>query len=125
MAQAQISKILNARVIIENYNVWEKIIEILAINESWSALKSIIESVVKAIEELDYKDENILSIVKKTMQLYLYSTINRALALVWGTEVEELIDDLRRQYVGLEDYRRFYCKTRMLDKSVMPIFIDM
>ena len=80
---------------------------------------------VKAIEELDYKDENILSIVKKTMQLYLYSTINRALALVWGTEVEELIDDLRRQYVGLEDYRRFYCKTRMLDKSVMPIFIDM
>lgn len=135
--EKQIFKILNPRVIIENYNVWEKIIEILVINEAWSALKDIIQNIVDAIDALDYKNNAILSEVKKTLQLYLNSTLRRSLALVWGTEVEEFVEALCRQYVSREgesriivkrlrkEYRKAYCTTRMVDKSVMPIFIDM
>lgn len=135
--EKQIFKILNPRVIIENYNVWEKIIEILVINESWDALKDIIKNIVDAIEALDYRNDTILSEVKKTLQSYLYSTLSRALALVWGTEVDEFIESLRKQYASREnesqiivihlrkEHRKAYCKTRMVDKSVMPIFIDM
>lgn len=135
--EKQIFKILNPRVIIENYNVWEKIIEILVINEAWSALKDIIQNIVDAIDALDYKNNTILSEVKKTLQLYLNSTLRRSLALVWGTEVEEFVEALCRQYVSREgesriivkrlrkEYRKAYCTTRMVDKSVMPIFIDM
>lgn len=135
--EVQIKKILNPRVIIENYNIWDKIIEILVINESWDALKDIIESIVKAIDALDYKDKNQLFVVKQTMQLYLYSTLSRAIALVWGMKVEQFINDLYKQYVSKEEdyqiiveylckkHRKEYCKTRMIDKSVMPIFVDM
>ncbi len=135
--EKQIFKILNPRVIIENYNVWEKIIEILVINESWSALKDIVSTIVDAIDVLDYRDDTILAEVKKTLQLYLYSALSRSLALVWGTEVDEFIESLCKQYVSRENqsqiivshlwrnHRKAYCKTRMVDKSVMPIFIDM
>ena len=135
--EKQICKILNPRVIIENYNVWEKIIEILVINESWDSLKNTIKNIVDAIDALDYANVDILSEVKNTLHLYLYSTLSRTLALVWGEEVDELIESLCKQYVSSEykvrimvkhiwkKHRKAYCKTRMVDKSVMPIFIDM
>lgn len=135
--EKQIFKILNPRIIIENYNVWEKIIEILVINESWSALRDIVNTIVGAIDVLEYRDDTILAEVKKTLRLYLYSALSRSLALVWGTGVDEFIESLCKQYVSREnqsqinvnhlwkDHRKAYCKTRMVDKSVMPIFIDM
>lgn len=135
--EKQIFKIITPRVIIENFNVWEKIIEILVINESWDALKDIKKNIIDAIESLDYRNDTILSEVKKTLKLYLYSTLSKSLALVWGTEVDELIETLCKQCVTREnesqlvvkylskEHRKAYCKTRMIDKSVMPIFIDM
>lgn len=135
--EEQIIKILNPRIIIDNYNAWEKVIEILVINESWDTLKSVTESMIKAIEALEYNDENLLFVVKQTMHFYLYSALNRALALVWGREVDAFIDDLRKHNVGRkgnfriiahpvwEEHRKAYCKTRMIDKSVMPILVDM
>lgn len=134
--ETQIHKILTQRVIIENYNVWEKIVEILVINESWDALKKIVEEVLAAIGALSYNDKNILSAIKDTMHLYLNSTLCRALALVWGSDADEFINRLSKLYVSRKESPKFdlehfienrkaYCKTRMVDKSVMPIFIDM
>lgn len=132
--EVQINKILNPRVIIENYNVWEKIIEILVINESWETLKKIIERIHDAIDALEFQDDEILSEVKKTMRLYLYSILGRALSLVWGMEVKEFVNDVcnlcmsrvdnsRRFLSG--DHRKAYCMARMHDKSVTPICVDM
>lgn len=133
----QIFKILNPRVIIENYIVWEKIVEVLVINESWEALMQIVENIIDAINALSYKDNFILSEIKKSMHLYLSSILCRSLALVWGDEIDEFIDTLCKRHISREDdsqrvtryacgeQRKAYCKTRMVDKSVMPIFIDM
>ena len=71
------------------------------------------------------------------MLLYLYSTLSRSLALVWGDEIDEIIEGVCRRHVGRQNdsqrvinnlfvkQRKSYCETRMVDKSVMPIFIDM
>lgn len=135
--EKQIVKILNPRVIIENYNVWEKIIEILVINESWDTLKIVVDNITKAIISLSYKDGDVLKNIQKTMYGYLLSIISRTFALVWGTETKEVVKSLcyiimsaDRETQMLENYiiesqRKAYCKTRMVDKSVMPIFIDM
>ena len=135
--EKQIFKILTPRVIIENYIIWEKIIEVLVINEAWDVLKSIVDNIIDAINVLDYENEEILSKVKTTMLLYLYSTLSRSLALVWGDEIDEIIEGVCRRHVGRQNdsqrvinnlcvkQRKFYCETRMVDKSVMPIFIDM
>lgn len=132
--EVQICRILNPRVIIENYGVWEKIIEILVINESWSTLHKIVDSFVDAIDTLTYENANICKVVKETLNKYLYSVLSRALSLVWGMKAEEFIADLNRTYVNRdfisqhivnESHRKAYCNTKMMDKSVMPIFVDM
>ena len=134
--EKQMSKILNERVLIENYNVWEKIVEILVMNESWDGLKDLIQRVIKAIDALEYQDEEQLFQIKQTMQLYLYSILSRAMALVWGKQVDLWIDSLAQEYADRQDYvmlskdewdshRRAYCRTRMVDKSVTPILVDM
>lgn len=131
--ERQILKILNSRVIIENYNVWEKIVEVLTINESWQMLKDIVQNILEAIELLQYRDYTVLLEVKKTLRLYLHSALGRSLALVWGTEVDNLILVLCKLFESEENNfgddfnkdRRAYCETRMIDKSVMPIIVDM
>ena len=135
--EKQICKILSPRVIVENYTVWEKVIEILVINESWDSLSNVIKNIMESINLLDYRDKDILKKVQDTMIFYMHSILNRSLALVWGSEVNKFIDDFCKQYASKEDDSQFlynnffqwsrkaYCETRMLDKSVMPIFIDM
>ena len=135
--ERHISKIFNSRVIIENYTVWEKIVEVLVINESWEPLKVVIKNIVEAINSLDYQNADMLVIVKNTMKLYLYATLSRCLALVWGTEIKEIIEAVCRECINYvndrekcicylsEEHRKSYCETRMIDKSVMPIFQDM
>lgn len=133
----QLDKIFNNRVIIENYSVWEKVIEILVINESFTALKKFIDSIVDAINSLTYKSKRILRREQKTLFLHLHAALNRSLALVWGEDIEQYIVNLyNNDLVGIEQLghisikeinkkRKAYCKTRMVDKSVMPVFIDM
>lgn len=135
--ESQITKIFNQRVIIENYNVWEKIIEILVINQSFVTLQEFINNIVDAIESLCYEDEMVLVNEKETLYLYLFSALCRSLALVWGKDVKEFIRNLailNKEYGEqtpesvcriINAQRKAYCKTRMMDKSVMPIFIDM
>ncbi len=134
--EKEIRKVLNPRVTIENYHVWEKIVEILVINESWDALKDIIESVVQAIDALEYKDKKRLRDVKRTMQMYIFSVLSRATALIWGEQADQFIFSLSQTYINLGKYptnagdswknhRKAYCHTRMIDKSVTPILPDM
>lgn len=133
--EKQIFKIMNPRVIVENYSVWEKIVEILVINEFWDGLKQFIQMVKEAIDLLDYKDDTLINVVRKTLRKYLLAALGRSLALSWGKEVNEIVEFIYTQYKDnkiqlLEKYefdrkRKGYCVTRMVDKSVMPIFIDM
>ena len=134
--EAEIAKIFNQKVIIENYGVWEKVIEILAVNGSYEALIEFVKNVVEAIDALLYEKEDVLYDVKNTLYLYLYSSLCRPLALVWGGLVADVVRKLC-QCIGdkggiswisasaVSMQRKNYCGTRMLDKSVMPIFIDM
>ncbi len=134
--EAEIAKIFNPKVIIENYGVWEKVIEILAVNGSYETLIEFVNKVVEAIDTLLYEKEDVLYDVKNTMYLYLYSSFCRPLALVWGRPVEDAVrkvcqcigDKGGMSWISVSTVamqRKNYCGTRMLDKSVMPIFIDM
>ncbi len=134
--EKEISKVFNPKVIIENYNVWEKVIEILVVNESYDSLKNFIGKVAATIKNLLYVNEDILRNEKKTLYLYLYSSLCRALALVWGAHIDGLVNVICKcvgdewELLGISSLtmtlqRKAYCSTRMIDKSVMPIFVDM
>ena len=135
-----IVKALNARDIIENYCTWEKIFEVLIIDEAFDTLEDVVEKICSAIENLNYNkkiNENIEYCLKKTLHLYMYSALSRSLALVWGEKIDETIRKLNEKLLetnkiiavdiaySMNSQRKAYILTRMVDKSVMPIFVDL
>lgn len=126
----QILKIFNPKVTIENYGVWEKVIEILVINEDFDTLEKFIKRIIESIDMLSCKDTEKVPTVQNSLKDYLKSALCRPLGLVWGENVDEFIENVCTDYLQLPHQsvnirRKAYCKTKMIDKSVMPIFIDM
>lgn len=143
-----IELIFTPRVIIENYSTWEKIIEILIINERLDTAKAFILKVVDAIFRLEYSDsasngEN----MRRSLLYVLIASIHKVHSLIWGHDVEEYLqtiydeicskyienNELHNRYIHLLscfDYRNItsmrkkYCETRMTDKYAMPMAVD-
>ena len=130
-----IAKIYDRRVIIDNYITWEKVIEIFVVNRQFKSLGVFIKKVIDAIEHIQYNDnvngkdggreENL----KKNLKDYLYVAWIRALALMWGAEAAKHIDSLRKCFNNKEKYeidmyRRRYLLTRMYDKYIVPVLLD-
>lgn len=133
--EKDILKIFNLRTIIENYTVWEKIIEIFVINERFRAIENFAMQIIAAIESIEYdKDDSNVSekSIKNTLYLYFHSALLRSFALVWKDEREEILhkiydkdsfaNNMPNEYSKLI---KAYCQTCMIDKSVMPIIISM
>lgn len=133
--EKDINVIFNNKVIIENYLSWEKVIEIFVINERFETVKQFVFNVLNAINELMYNNKNkVITIekIKSSLYLHLYSAVNRAFALVWNDKSSKILKEiyykLKKFCIDIEntDKKRInYCKTRMVDKYVMPIPIDM
>ncbi len=143
--EKDVLKIFNTRSIIENYIVWEKVIEVFVINEHFETTKKFIKRVIEAINTLKYsKDDKTASVtdIQGALYMFLHSAISRSFALVWKKECKDIISFIYinenlseklllnkfwwgacSKYLKVE--RQAYCKTRMIDKSVMPIIIDM
>lgn len=146
--EREIIKIFNSHVIIENYTTWEKVIEIFTINERYDALKLFLENITSAIEKCELHDAElcgphsdeklgaeIIAGVKEALYLHLNSAVCRAFSLVWSEKTQWVISKIYDNKTNKKTnkiiidavniMRRAYLSTRMMDKSVMPIFIDM
>lgn len=131
--EKDIIKVFNARAIIENYSAWEKIIEILIINERFSALKDFCYKINKAIETIHVVDkyEEYTSNIKNALYTQLHSCLCRNLGLVWKKDRKEVQNEIYCNFLSekideeADELIQGYCRARMLDKSVMPILIDM
>lgn len=139
--ERDIHKIFDKQVIIENYILWEKIIQVFVINERFSTALKFIQNIISAIDSISYDDGDETcdsDKIKRSLLLHLHSSICRPFALVWNRECTETIKEIEtllwEEYASLDlnefereikEYRLNYCKTRMIDKSVMPVTIDM
>ncbi len=142
--EKDVLKIFNTRSIIDNYTVWEKVIEVFVINERFETIKKFIKRIIEAIDTIEYnQSDKITSIfdIQGTLYLYLHSAICRSFALVWKKDCnnvisaiyydeklsEKLLNSSLRVYTStnLKIEREAYCNTRMNDKAVMPFIIDM
>lgn len=127
--------IFNPEVTIENYLSWEKVIEIFVINERFEAAKKFIFNVINTVGNITYVgDEKSVTaeMMKESLYRHLYSAVNKVFALVWKDKsleiLKEIYDKLEEMKVDIEgnDRKRAnYCKTKMVDKYVMPVPMDM
>ena len=129
-----IEKIYTPYVMIDNYITWEKVIEIYVVNGRWKALGKFINNIFSAVERIKYDSENAYdsgatrSNVQKNLQEHLYSAWVRALSLVWGPAVGKHIEGFARMFSRsqkeIREDRRKYLLTRMYNKYIVPVLLD-
>ena len=132
-----IEKIFTYQVIIENYLMWEKILEILAINEKLDAYLKFVKRIKLSIDNIKTSlREDCDRKLKYTLFHVLASCVFRSLSLVWGISIKKLQAQMAELFqndaylqavfeeTNIENMRLFYCKTRMCDKYAMPILIE-
>lgn len=137
--------IMDERTLIANYNAWERLFEILIVNDRVKLFEELVTRILSAISHYQIKEE----ICMETAEIHeslidvLYSAICRTLALSWGEDVDSAIkkiedqaDKIRPQIHvrqslindfsagSLYILREAYCRTRMVNKYILPLPID-
>lgn len=127
---------MDGKTLIEHYIFWERLFEILVVNERFDLVEKLFEKVYKAIFAYNVPETLVccsekINIAHKTLLLTLRAALCRTLALCWGPHIDALlknISEIAEKAVdnlfdcnGLGELRKAYCSTRMLDKYAMPI----
>ena len=134
-----ILKIFDNRVIIENYTLWEKVIEILIINNKFDTIVEFVELVLKSICNVKYEQIGKTKKMESSLMKVLHAGLCRGFSLNWGYKIKECILNVcslierynlsenitkRFKYSKITKLRQGYCMTRMIDKNAMPVLID-
>ena len=129
-----ILKIFESKALIENYLVWEKIIQILIENDKIDELKKFVEKIFQAIkrieleEKLERKEEKLEDRfpslreskpkVQEGLLRILHSSLCRALSLSWGKNIVELINNINDFFGSFEASQgcdlNFFCYKEIL-----------
>ncbi len=138
--EKDIQQIFDNRTIVDNYTSWEKILEVLILDNKFDALIKFVDKILFAITNIKYINNN-TPLIKKSLLLVLRSALNRSMSLCWGKDIgisveniEKLFDKYENEsllsYKGIfsatqiNKYRKYYCKTRMCDKNAVPLIVD-
>ena len=147
--EKNILTILDKHILIENYTLWDRLLEIYIVNDRLDYYEEMAVKLFDAILELDYPDTivNNKSNPQKALILFLHTAICRTTALRWGKEINETISKIIKKATKkaeekvedssikrlilklltiktIEKMRLNFCKTRMINKYVTLIPID-
>lgn len=138
--------ILDERALIENYGAWERILEILVVNDRLDLLEKLSLRIIKALARYEVTDDKVCTkeiYSKEGLIRVLRSALCRVLALNWGEKTRRVLENINKGLADareniacapavIEDFQtstmtqtRFaYCKTRMVNKYVIPLPVD-
>ena len=127
--------ILNQRALIENYSLWERLLEILVINDRLDFYEKLVKSILKAIAAYEAPDCLVQDHAhRRGLYLTLRTAVYRTSALCWGkgmNHVLTVIQTMEKQdetinfplflEYDLTERRGAYCQCRMVNKYVLPL----
>ncbi|MEA4890336.1 MAG: hypothetical protein VB070_12845 [Clostridiaceae bacterium] len=138
--------ILDERALIENYGTWERILEILVVNDRLDLFEKLSLRILNALARYEVPDDKVCTkeiFTKEGLIRVLHSALCRVSALSWGEKTRRVLDHIYKGLTNgcgniactttvIEDFQtstmaqtRFaYCKTRMINKYVIPLPID-
>ena len=138
--------ILDERTLIENYGMWERLFEIMAINGRITLMEKLALRIISAIKRFEITEKTVAGMpnVKKGLLYFLRSSLCRVSALVWGEEIKQALEHIEKEIVSWEEessgcppnahkdfayqrmcgLRELYCVTHMVNKYVIPLPLD-
>lgn len=133
-----LERIFQPKVLIENYLLWESILNLCIVNKRLDKYELIIKKIIDSIRNIKEKHRTDpfkkYVNIKDTLINYLYTCIIRSSTLIWGIEIEKVLDNVlnpilgNHKIVGSEDIsliRRGFIVARMSSKTNMSVLIDM
>ncbi len=142
--------IFDERTLVENYTAWERLLEIFVVNHRLDIVEKLALRIISAIDRYTVPEGMCAAktATHKALLDTLHAALCRTLALVWGEECSRLIDrvydaiqntltdvsekavryapDLVLMFAAnqMNTVRIAYCRTRMINKYVLPLAID-
>lgn len=135
MISSKIATIFRTDILLENYTEWEKLFELLVVNESWQLLEQISNKILDAICSLTYDaSTTILDLIRASLAFNFVHSLYRVLALSWGTSTSNFMQGIETKVMAKiskagitfdAKIREAYIRSRMIDKNAVPVSIDM
>lgn len=142
--ERDLCEIMNKRILIENYALWERLLEIMIVNERYDIYVKLVKNIMDAINKLNIPENIVLQDVhidyRQSLIVFLRSAISRTTALCWGKKMTNTLNEISEtvqkmkisgnldlsffEAKALNDDRKQYCMSRMINKYVMPLPID-
>ncbi len=137
--------ILDERTLISNYGTWERLFEILILNNRYDLYKRLAVRIINAIERYSVPENMCNTDVKTHDSLLrvLLSAMQRTTAIVWNPDIDKVLDivcekvsmlrgnpEYTQAIIAMFDKenirvaRKAYCETRMVNKYLLPLPID-
>lgn len=139
--ERDLTKIFDYRTAIDNYPLWERVDEILLMNEQFESLSHFATHIRDAIEHLTLNSklppEDLIKL-KNTLYSVQLTGLTKALALCWKPAVEKFTSTFMASLLDRDvmyetfydheinaQHRAAWLRCRMADKSVMPVLPDL
>ena len=141
--------ILGRHTLIQNYTLWERLLEIMIVSNRLDNYKKMIGNMLDAIAVFEIPEDKVKDITsgesdnREALLLSLHAGICRTAALQWGPSMDDTIKEISKMIseklksipLSTETMKSFtvehirqscknYCSARMVNKYVMPIPID-
>ncbi len=141
--------ILDRHALIENHTLWERLLEIMIVNDRLTNYQKLITNILETIVEFHVPDEKVKTSKESDEALLrtLRAAICRTAALRWGPNIKKTLKNIEEaamktltvprvgagaldefcidfSYDSLLKTRKNYCTTRMINKYVIPLPID-
>lgn len=125
--------ILSKRVLVDNYTLWERLLEILIVNDHLGSYERIAKNILDAIAAYNVSENLVPPQYKRQALLHtLQAAILRTSALCWGQKVDTMLKNIERAaqsafpdkgsfLCNLSEKRKSYCLSCMVNKYVLPL----
>ena len=123
---------LNDRALIDNFTLWERLLEILIVNNRLNGYEDLAKSLLKAIA--NYSSESDPAVPRHALTLVLRAALCRTSALCWGKEMESILGRIGQKaqdelgsdgdlfsILDLNEQRERYIRSFMVNKYVLPL----
>lgn len=124
--ELELLKMLDSSTLLINYTLWDRLLEIFIIAGKWDAYGKTIENLHKTIMQVEiHGDCNKRSeSLRNSLCKFLHAAINRTSALVWDKGFRNSLPTVAPYINTLDSMRVWYVKTRMINKTCVPILSD-
>lgn len=124
---------LSSRDLIDNFRIWERLFELLIVQKKYDEFYKLASKIIDSITDIKKQNKGKIGrICYKSLFKNFYASLYKVLSLIWGSDVKNSIDKIIEKtntlgvnYNNILKYRRDYLHSRMVNRHLIPICMEL